>query len=345
MKRLVRFFGVLVLFFLFIGLNKHQSSVSKKDIKLQWPKYFPEPQYRFENNKITPAGFELGRKLFYDEALARNNTVSCHTCHQSTSAFAHTDHALSHGIDSKIGTRNVPAIQNLIWKKEFMWDGGVNHIEVQPIHPITSKIEMDGDFNEIIGRLKNNPEYVTLFQKAFNDTIIDSKRILKALTQFTGSMISSNARYDSMMLGKAKYTEQEQAGLVAFRKKCASCHQEPLFTDFSYKNNGLAPDTFLNDVGRAKISLQKEDDYKFQVPSLRNVERTYPYMHDGRFKKLSEVMNHYNKRDHFPAYAAAELKTMEKLTDKERVDIVAFLLTLTDYSFIKNKKFVDPNFR
>lgn len=341
MVRYIVFFIML----LFVSFSKHGGSISKKDVKLHWPHYFPEPKYKFKNNPITPAGFMLGRKLFYDECLSRNNTVSCNTCHQSNAAFAHTDHALSHGIDAKIGNRNVPAIQNLIWKSEFMWDGGINHIEVQPIHPITSKIEMDGNFEEIIARLRNNPTYLILFRKAFGDTLIDSKRILLALTQFTGSMISCNSRYDSMMLGKIRFNEQEQAGLIAFRKKCATCHQEPLFTDFSYKNNGLVPDTFLNDVGREKISLMKQDAYKFQVPSLRNVERTFPYMHDGRYKKLSDVMNHYNRRSYFSVYADDEIKNMVLLTDKEKVDIVAFLLTLTDDSFIHDKKFRDPNFR
>jgi cytochrome c peroxidase len=342
---MVRYIGFFGLFLLLVSLNKNEGSISKKEVRITWPKYFPEPKYHFKNNPITPAGFVLGRKLFYDEALSRDYTVSCNTCHQNNAAFAHTDHALSHGIDSKIGNRNVPVIQNLIWKNEFMWDGGVNHIELQPIHPITSKLEMDGNFDQIIVRLRKNQTYITLFRKAFGDTLIDSKRILLALTQFTGSMISCNSRYDSMMLGKIRFNEQEQAGLIAFRNKCAGCHQEPLFTDFSYKNNGLTPDSFLNDIGRAKISLNKEDIYRFQVPTLRNVERTYPYMHDGRYKKLSEVMNHYNRKSHFPGYTDEAVKNMEMLSDKEKVDIVAFLLTLTDGIFISNKKFSDPNFR
>lgn len=319
--------------------------ISKKDVKLFLPKEFPKPIYTFKNNPVTPDGFILGRKLFYDEILSRDTTVSCHTCHQRIAAFAHIDHRLSHGIDAKIGSRNVPAIQNLIWKNSFMWDGGINHIEVQAIHPITSDIEMDETLENVIYKLRQDSSYRRLFKNAFRDTVINTQRMLRALTQFMGMMISSNSKYDQYLRGEDTFSLQEKNGLFIFRKKCANCHQEPLFTDHSFRNNGIKPDSLLNDVGRAKISLQNSDNYKFAVPSLRNVEMTYPYMHDGRFRKLYDVLKHYGNPNSHSLLKDSNIQKIGYLSDNEKVDILAFLLTLTDRTFLNDKRFADPNFK
>lgn len=341
------------LIFWIIGLASFLSStegnpyfrISKKDVKLPIPKGFPKPIYNFKANPVTPEGFILGRKLFYDEILSRDGTVSCHTCHQRIAAFAHIDHTLSHGIDAKIGTRNVPALQNLIWRDAFMWDGGINHLEIQAINPITSKIEMDETLENVIRKLKSNEEYKILFQKAFKDTVINSQRMLKAIAQFTSLMISSNARYDKYMRGEDTFSIQEKNGLALFRQKCATCHREPLFTDNSYRNNGLIPDTSLRDLGRGKITHIETDNYKFKVPSLRNVEMTYPYMHDGRFRKLYDVLNHYTFHSSHPKSVDAEIVKIGTLSDNEKVDLTAFLLTLTDKTFLYDRRFANPNFR
>jgi cytochrome c peroxidase len=341
-------FGALVLPLLtiailgFVGGNP-DFNISKKDVELHIPKGFPKPIYDFKDNKLSPAAFLLGRRLFYDPVLSKDQTVSCASCHQRIAAFAHIDHALSHGIYAKIGTRNVPAIQNMIWKDAFMADGGVNHLEVQPINPITSPIEMDETLAGIVQKLRSLPTYPPRFQAAFGDTAITSQRILKALTQFTGLMISADSRYDRYMAGKDTFSLQEKNGLELFRANCATCHKEPLFTDNSYRNNGIRPDSALNDIGRGKITNLAADNYKFKVPSLRNVEMTYPYMHDGRFRKLNDVMRHYAKPEAFAPNADPTLKTIGPLTDKERVDLVAFLLTLTDKTFLYDRRFADPN--
>lgn len=318
------------------------SGISEKDVRLKIPAGFPKPNYTFQNNKPSPAGFVLGRKLFYDPLLSKDSSVSCQSCHQRVAAFAHIDHALSHGINSKIGTRNVPALQNLIWKEAYMWDGGVNNLEVQPVNPITSPIEMNQSLAEVISKLRQNKEYVALFKRAYKDTVINSERLLKSLAQFTGLMISCNSRYDKYMAGKDTFSVQEKSGLQLFRNKCASCHKEPLFTDNSYRNNGLLPDTSLNDHGRGKISGLEEDNFKFEVPGLRNIEMTFPYMHDGRFKKLKDVLNHYSGQAAHAANADPEIKKIGELSDKERKDIIAFLLTLTDKDFLYDKRFADP---
>jgi len=319
-------------------------SISKKDVELKIPKGFPKPTYDFSNNKLSPEIFTLGRKLFYDPILSKDSSTSCQSCHQRVAAFAHIDHNLSHGIDGKIGTRNVPGLQNMIWITSYMWDGGVNNLEVQPLNPLTSPLEMDENIAHIVSKLKNNKAYVALFKKAYKDTMINSERLLKSLAQFTGLMISANSRYDKYMAGKDTFSDQEKSGLEYFRAKCASCHTEPLFTDNSYRNNGLLADTSLNDIGRGKITNLEADNYKFKVPSLRNIEMTFPYMHDGRFKKLKDVLSHYSSKNH-NATTDAEATKIGALSDKERKDIIAFLLTLTDKEFLNDSRFGDPNMK
>lgn len=317
--------------------------ITAKDVELKMPKGFPKPNYTFEKNKITPDGFLLGRKLFYDNILSKDNSVSCGTCHQRIAAFAHIDHPLSHGIYVKIGTRNVPALQNLIWKDTYMWDGGVNNLEVQPINPITNPIEMDETMANVVEKLKHEKNYVAMFQKAFKDTLINSERLLKALTQFTGLMISNNSRYDKYIAGKDTFSASEKNGLKLFREKCSSCHVEPLFTDNSYRNNGIKPDTSLKDLGRGKITGSEKDMHTFKVPSLRNVELTYPYMHDGRYRKLKDVLNHYGNFANYDQKADVLLNKIGNLTEHEKKDILSFLSTLTDKQFLYDRRFADPN--
>lgn len=317
-------------------------SISQKDVELKIPKGFPKPAYTFSNNKLSPEVFILGRKLFYDNLLSKDQSLSCATCHQRIAAFAHVDHRLSHGIYAKIGTRNVPALQNLIWKDTYMWDGGVNNLEVQPINPITNPVEMDESLANVVLKLKQDSNYVTLFKKAFKDTLVNSERLLKALAQFTGLMISSNSRYDKYLNGLDTFSQSEKNGLAVFRLKCASCHKEPLLSDNSYRNNGLKPDTALKDAGRSKITGDEKDRNKFKVPGLRNIAMTYPYMHDGRFRNLKEVLDHYaDKKNYDPAVDQILLK-QEALSETEKKNLLVFLQTLTDKEFLYDRRFADP---
>ncbi|MBI1837090.1 MAG: cytochrome-c peroxidase [Flavobacteriia bacterium] len=318
--------------------------ITKKDVKFIVPKGFPEPNYKFKNNKLTPEIFLIGRKLFYDEILSKDNTVSCASCHERIAAFAHVDHKLSHGIYGKIGTRNVPPIQNMVWKTSFMWDGGINHIEVQPIGPITNKIEMDETIENVIFKIKKDPIYVQMFQKAYKDDIISSERIMKSLTQFIGMMVSSNSRYDRFIQQKDTLSKLEKNGLTLFRQKCASCHTEPLFSNNQFLSNGLKMDSTLKDYGRYSITKKEEDKLKFSVPSLRNIEMTYPYMHDGRFKKLSDVLNFYSNSSLHSENVDARVKNIGVLSADDKKSIIAFLLTLTDKSFLYDRRFVDPEY-
>ena len=325
----------------FIGVDS-RFLITKKDIQLNIPKSFPKPLYNFKNNALTPEIFMLGRRLFYDPILSKDSTISCASCHQNFAAFSHIDHKLSHGINGLIGTRNVPALQNLIWKDELMWDGGVNHLEIQPINPITNPIEMNESLAHVIEKLKYDSVYKIMFAIAFKNKEINSENLLKSLAQFTGLMISANSKYDKFMAGKDTFTIAEKNGLVLFRSKCANCHKEPLFTDNSYRNNGIQPDTSLKDMGRGKITGNEVDNYLFKVPSLRNIEMTYPYMHDGRFRRLKDVLNHYSNADKYAAKADSSLYKIGILSDNEKKDVVAFLLTLTDLDFLYDKRFLVP---
>jgi cytochrome c peroxidase len=306
------------------------------------PAHFPKPVYNFGNNPLTEAKVQLGRALFYDPILSRNNTISCASCHSQFSAFTHVDHALSHGIEDKIGFRNAPALMNLAWQRLFMHDGAINHLDAQALAPISNPVEMDESIAHVVVKLQKTSLYPTLFYKAFGDSTITGEHTLKAISQFMLTLVSANAKYDSVMQKQAVFTMQEQSGYTLFKKNCATCHKEPLFTNDGFSNNGLRVDTTLNDFGRFRITKNPEDSLKFKVPTLRNIEFSYPYMHDGRFKKLSQVLNHYTSGIEKSSTLDKKLQKLIELTPNEKVDLTAFLLTLTDKSYLFNPKFFYP---
>ena len=310
-------------------------------IYFETPKNWPKPHYDFSKNPLTEEGFQLGRKLFYDPIMSRDSTISCASCHLQATGFTHVDHELSHGIDGKIGTRNSMALINLAWKKDFLWDGGANHLDVQPLNPITSPFEMDETLEHIVAKLQKSKQYRPLFEAAFGTSKVTGQHTLKALSQFMLLLTSSNAKYDQVMRREAVFSESEQKGYVIFKRNCASCHTEPLFASDKFENNGLAIDPTLNDIGRMKITNKQEDYLRFKVPTLRNIQFTFPYMHDGRFKTLTEVIKHYNsiqKNKNRPK----ELAQPMHLSDNDRVDLVAFLKTLSDTEFLFNPRFSFP---
>lgn len=306
------------------------------------PKSWPKPSYDFAKNPLTKEKIELGRALFYDPILSRNNTISCASCHSQYTAFTHIDHALSHGIDDKIGTRNSPALMNLAWHKNFMWDGAVNHLDVQALAPISNPLEMDEKIDRVVTKLQKSKIYPSLFYSAFKDSIITGQNTLKAISQFMLTFVSCNSKYDSVMNGQAQFTSQEKNGYQLFKKNCESCHKEPLFTNLEFENNGLPIDTGLKDIGRAKITQNPNDSFKFKVPTLRNVQFSQPYMHDGRFKRLSEVLNHYTSGISKSKTLSKQLLNPIQLSSNDKTDLVAFLFTLTDKKFLFNKDYSYP---
>jgi len=305
------------------------------------PKNFPKPIYDFANNPLSEEKIELGKALFYDPILSRDNTISCSSCHLSYTAFTHTDHELSHGIENRIGTRNAPSLANLAWSKNFMWDGAVHHLDMQALAPISNHDEMDETIANVVFKLQQSSKYRELFYSAFNDSLITGEHTLKAISQFLLTLISANSKYDKVMRKEPNisFTEREVKGYELFKANCASCHKEPLFTNNEFENNGLEPDKFLNDGGRIKITKAVEDSLKFKVPSLRNVELSYPYMHDGRFKNLQMVLFHYTEDIYQSPTLSHQLKTKILLNENDKINIIAFLKTLTDEEFLQNKKF------
>jgi cytochrome c peroxidase len=223
-----------------------------------------------------------------------------------------------------------------------MWDGGINNLEVQPLAPLTAPNEMAENITEVVNRLSQDDQYKQLFRAAFGTEEVNSQRMLKALSQFMITMVSANSKYDKVKRGQAVFTSIEQAGYDLFKAKCASCHAEPLFTDLSYRNNGLPVNSYLLDYGRMKITNKKEDSLKFRVPSLRNIYETYPYMHDGRFWNLSQVLEHYSTGIQNSATLDPLLSNKIPLTATDKYNLINFLGTLSDTSFTKNAQLRPP---
>ncbi len=306
------------------------------------PEKWPQPVYNFSENPLNENKIELGRALFYDPILSQNGIISCASCHSPYSSFTHIDHALSHGIHDSIGTRNSPALVNLAWQKSFMWDGAIKNLDMQALAPISHPAEMGSSIKDVVARLDQKEIYRNLFYQAYNDSTITGEKTLKAISQFLLTLVSSNSKYDRMIAGKENFTEQESNGYKLFQQNCSSCHKEPLFTTSEMANNGLAVDTILKDIGAMKITKNPNDSLKFKIPTLRNVEYSYPYMHDGRFKKLSDVLNHYTTGIVHSKTLAPQLGNPIQLTSNEKVDVISFLLTLSDKEFVFNSKFQYP---
>lgn len=313
-----------------------------RSTNLSFPSYFPKPVYDFNSNQLSDKKIALGRMLFYDTRLSKNNAISCASCHSSYNAFAHTDHNLSHGINDIQGRRNAPALFNLAWQNSFMWDGAVHHLDMQPLAPISHSDEMGTSIQEVVLKLNQEPLYLDWFKAAFNDSIITGEYVLKALSQFQLTLISANSKYDQFLRGENNLNSKELKGLNLFEKHCNSCHKAPLFSSYEYKNNGLTLDSMLLDYGRYEITKNETDALLFKVPSLRNLSFTYPYMHDGRYRYLKEVINHYDALDTENVLLSKKLRKPLKLSDEDKVNLTAFLLTLNDTSFLFNAAYQYP---
>ena len=324
---------ILFLLTIFFSCQKDETD----EFKLSYPDYFPTPVYNFENNDLTKERFELGRKLFYDGILSSDNTISCGSCHAPGHGFADHNVNFSLGVNNAVGTRNAPTITNMLWSPSFMWDGGVNHIEIFSVGPITNPLEMNESMAHVVEKLNANAAYKDAFKKAYNADIITDQLMLRALTQFMGMLVSCNSKYDQYRQGKVSLTSNELAGLGLFRQKCASCHTEPIFTNHTYENNGL--DSVFTDLGRGRITLDNADNGKFKVPTLRNIELTYPYMHDGRFWTLDQVLNHYQSGIKNSSTLNPTLQGGISMTNDEKQKIITFLKTLTDNDLISDIMF------
>ena len=280
--------------------------------------------------------------MFFDKLLSGDGTMSCARCHQPANAFDDTA-KFSRGITGQLGGRNAMAIVNMAWNTRFFWDGRRSSLEEQAHDPVTNPIEMNTTWPSVVNRLQHNGDYPSMFYSAFGTSTIDSNLVVKAIAQFERTLISFNSLYDKYAyLGTGIMTSQQANGYELFQLfKCTQCHTYGLFTDKSFRNNGL--DLAPADSGLAKFTHMPGDYGKFKVPTLRNIANSGPYMHDGRFTTLAEVVNFYSKNVqqgsptldsnmHFFVPA-------NKMTAQQQADIVAFLETLTDSTFLTNPAF------
>ncbi len=318
---------------------------TNNNLELTVPSNFPPLTYDIANNQPTEKGFELGKKLFFDGRLASDGVVSCGFCHIQSFAFTHHTHIVSHGVDGALGTRNAQPLFNLAFLNEFTWDGAVNHLDLQPIVPITSEVEMNETIAGVLAKLQADSQYPQMFADAFENGEVNAENMLKALSQFMVMMVSADTKYDKFSRGEGNVTlsADETEGLALFNQKCASCHTGELFTDQSYRNNGLPVDPQYNDIGRERVTGLPEDKQKFRVPTLRNIQETFPYMHDGRFATLEDVLDFYSDGVVDSETLDPSLKENGQLgiplTSEEKTKIIAFLKTLTDVDFLEDDRF------
>ena len=322
-----------------------EAYIADQAYDLEIPADFPALAFDRDKNPVTVNGVALGKKLFYEGRLSRNNSISCGFCHIQENAFTHHGHPVSHGIDNRLGIRNAPPIQNMAFLRNYTWDGVSHNLDERSLVPITTDFEMDSSMPEVVGKLNTDANYKKLFKAAFGDENITGERVLKAISQFMVTMVSADSKYDRVLKGKTAFTAEENEGYQLFRNNCASCHSGALFTDESFRNTGMYYNAQYNDRGRYRVTLDWNDNMKFRVPSLRNVEYTAPYMHDGRFTTLEAVLNFYSDQVENQPNLDPLLKKDGhigiRMNPSEKQYIIAFLKTLSDQNFITNKAFAE----
>ncbi len=316
--------------------------IAEKPYVLNMPEGFPQP-YIPEDNTLTYARIELGKKLFYDTLLSSDRSVSCDSCHLQTMGF--TDgKPVSIGVNQRVSDRNGMPLINLAWSNAFFWDGGVSSLELQVLKPLTSPNEMNLPVQEAVTRLNADKSYKKLFKKAYG-TDPDASSLFKAIAAFERTLISADTKFDAYFYKKdpSAFNESELRGYKLFfggdKVHCGSCHSGINLTNNTFQNNGLYME--YSDQGRYRITGKESDKGKFKVPTLRNIALTAPYMHDGSLKTLEDVIDHYNtggishpnKSEHVHIHKGMKLNVQDKK------DLVSFLHTLTDMAFITNKAF------
>jgi cytochrome c peroxidase len=322
--------------------NKDENPNDLTYLSQEVPAGFPQPVYKFEDNPLTKEGFELGRKLFYDGRLSLDNNHPCASCHQQIAVFGTYEHDRSHGVNSTHTLRNAPPLFNLAWQTKYHWDGEFNSLYNEAAQPIHGDHEMGETFTSIVNKIQKDPDYRAAFKKVFRTEFISPNDLLKALAQFTGYITSSHSKYDLYKKGQASFTAQEMSGYTVFQAKCATCHPEPMFTDYSFRNIGLPADPLLNDYGRFMVTKNPADSFKFKVPSLRSVYITSNYMHDGRFNTLAQCLNHYRTGVQKSSTLDPLLTNGIILTNTEANDVALFLRTLTDSTILNDPRYIKP---
>jgi cytochrome c peroxidase len=316
-------------------------------IHIQIPGFPPLPVPA--DNPTTRQGVELGRRLFYDPILSGDSTQACASCHVQAHAFG-DPRRLSLGIDGIAGTRHAPTIVNAGWNPANFWDGRASTLEDQAQQPVTNPIEMHETWERAAAKLQRHRDYPHLFRAAFGTPAISRERAAMAIAQFERTLVSSGSRYDRFLRGELQLAPSERRGYALFfteRGECFHCHVDKTFTDLAYHNNGL--DSLVVDRGRMEVTSDPADRGKFKTPTLRNVELSAPYMHDGRFATLEEVVEHYARGGHGDGTVSPFILNLRRnfragrgLSAQDQADLVAFVKSLTDSSFVTNPAFASP---
>jgi cytochrome c peroxidase len=319
----------------------------------QTPVGFVQPTIPADN-PMTVEGVALGRKLFYDPMLSKNDVQACADCHVQNVGFTDDGLQFSTGVDGFQGNRNAMAIINLAWGVNFFWDGRAIDLEHQIYGPVTNPLEMNISWPEVEQKLNGNATYKSLFKTAFNIDNIDSVHVSKAIAQFLRTLVSGNSKFDKFVRQEVSLTTSELNGLTIYnteRGDCFHCHPltSGLATDNTFKNNALDDDASMTDMGRMNVTGLATDKGKFKVPTLRNIELTAPYMHDGRFATLDDVVDHYDQGgvpsstvDPLMKHTSGSANPGLNLTAQDKIDLINFLHTLTDTDFINNPDFSHP---
>jgi cytochrome c peroxidase len=356
----MKFIVLVTICFWFISCRKDKIGFETSPYLLEIPSHFPKMIIP-NDNPLTKEGVELGRFLFYEKRLSGNNTMSCATCHMPQYGFSDPNQ-FSIGIDGIAGTRQSMALVNLGWENFFFWDGRKTTLEEQILEPVPNPIEMHQSWKDAVAKLNADVNYRNRFFRAFNEEGIDSIKVAKAIAQFLRTLISAESKYDVMYKFENNLTltaseqatlqkidNEEWAGYDLFKSlngaDCFHCHNGPLMQVKKFSNNGL--DATFSDLGRGSVTGKTSDNGKFKVPTLRNIALTAPYMHDGRFANLDEVIEHYSSGINHSATIDPLIEFANQggvqLDFQEKYLLKKFLLTLTDYNFINNPKFKDPN--
>ncbi len=318
---------------------------------------FPTPDLPADN-KLSVSGVQLGRMLFYEPLLSKDGSQACSDCHKQQDAFSDI-RQFSIGVEMLPGDRQAMAVMNLAWHQNgLFWDGRSPHVRDQALGPIQNPLEMNETLPNVVTKLTADKNYTDQFIRVFGDPIVSSERVALALEQFMLSIVSSNAKYDQHLRGTATLTAEEERGRVIFftefdpfgsakGAECFHCHAGHNFTNDEFMNNGLDTDASMTDEGRKMVTNDPADRGRFKVPSLRNIAQTPPYMHDGRFATLEEVIDHY---DHGVKNASTIEFILQynlqpgglQMTVQDKADLLAFLKTLTDADFLTNKRYAKP---
>ena len=333
-------YGIVILLLFSCSKMNNQLELNPQtpELQLDLPAYFPDLNASFHLNKPTKYGVKLGEKLFHENKLSGNNTISCASCHNPKYAFSdHLPKAV--GVENRVGMRNTPALQNLAFMKFYNWDGSMLSIERQALVPIISHQEMNSKMQDVIEKLNSSESgYKKLFKQAFGSDEITAEKIFRSLAQYQYTLISSQCKYDRVMQHKDTFTARELQGYNLFQLKCEICHSGSLFTDESFRNIGFPMNPDTQEIGRARVSTQKKDMYRFRVPSLRNVELTAPYGSFGQFSTVKQVLDYLDNgvldSDNLDPILKSNGHRIP-MSEQEKLAIIAFLETLTDSTFLE----------